>query len=457
MKEAEVVVIGGGPAGYAAATRAGREGWETILVEGRELGGTCLNRGCIPTKVFFKSQEVANLVKKAQDFGIKADFQGVDWEKVLNRKNRVVKQLTSGVQFLLRKGKVEVIEGFASFLDSHTIRVEKEEIRGKYIVLASGSRSATLPVEGANLEGVIDSDQALELSSLPESLVVVGGGVIGMEMACIFNAFGVKVEVVEMMPKILPPVDEEITNLLTQLVEKRGMRVHVNAQVKKIHRSGNLRVTFIQEGEEKEVEGDCVLVATGRVPQVENLGVENLGLKMENRGVWTDEFLRTSISHIYAPGDVNGKYLLAHVAYREAEVAINHIKGEKKGISYKAIPNCIFSFPEIASVGLTEKEAEAKGYEVKVGRFPFRANGKALIEGETEGLVKIVSEAKNGEILGVHILGPHASDLIGEAVLALNLECTPQEIAETIHPHPTLSEALMEAAQGVFASPLHFS
>ena len=410
----------------------------------------------------FKSQEVANLVKKAQDFGIKADFQGVDWEKVLNRKNRVVKQLTSGVQFLLRKGKVEVIEGFASFLDSHTIRVEKEggekeEIRGKYIVLASGSRSATLPVEGANLEGVIDSDQALELSSLPESLVVVGGGVIGMEMACIFNAFGVKVEVVEMMPKILPPVDEEITNLLTQLVEKRGMRVHVNAQVKKVHRSGNLRVTFIQEGEEKEVEGDCVLVATGRVPQVENLGVENLGLKMENRGVWTDEFLRTSISHIYAPGDVNGKYLLAHVAYREAEVAINHIKGEKKGISYKAIPNCIFSFPEIASVGLTEKEAEAKGYEVKVGRFPFRANGKALIEGETEGLVKIVSEAKNGEILGVHILGPHASDLIGEAVLALNLECTPQEIAETIHPHPTLSEALMEAAQGVFASPLHFS
>ena len=462
MKEAEVVVIGGGPAGYAAATRAGREGWETILVEGRELGGTCLNRGCIPTKVFFKSQEVANLVKRAPDFGIKADFQGIDWETVLSRKNRVVKQLTSGVQFLLQKGKVEIIKGFASFLDSHTVRVEKEggekeEIRGKYIILASGSRSAALPVEGANLEGVIDSDQALELSSLPESLVVVGGGVIGMEMACIFNAFGVKVEVVEMMPKILPPVDEEITNLLTQLVEKRGMKVHVNAQVKKIHRSGNLRVTFLQKGEEKEVEGDYVLVATGRIPQVEDLGIENLGLKMENRGVWTDEFLRTSTPHLYAPGDVNGKYLLAHVAYKEAEVAIGHIKGEKEKINYKAIPNCIFSFPEIASVGLTEKEAEAQGYEVKVGRFPFRANGKALIEGETEGLVKIVSEAKNGEILGVHILGPHASDLIGEAVLALNLECTPQEIAETIHPHPTLSEALMEAAQGVFSSPLHFS
>ena len=462
MREAEVVVIGGGPAGYAAATRAGREGWKTILIEGRELGGTCLNRGCIPTKVFFKSQEVANLVKRAPDFGIKADFQGVDWEKVLNRKNRVVKQLTSGVQFLLRKGKVEVIEGFASFLDSHTIRVEKEggekeDIRGKYIILASGSRSATLPVEGANLEGVIDSDQALELSSLPESLVVIGGGVIGMEMACIFNAFGVEVEVVEMMPKILPPVDEEITNLLTQLVEKRGMRIHVNAQVKKIHRSGNLRVTFLQKGEEKEVGGDYVLVATGRVPQVENLGVENLGLKMENRGVWTDEFLRTSIPHLYAPGDVNGKYLLAHVAYREAEVAIGHIRGEKRKMSYKAVPNCIFSFPEISSVGLTEKEAEGKGYKVKVGRFPFRANGKAVIEGETEGLVKIVSEAKNGEILGVHIIGPHASDLIGEAVLALNLECTPQEIAETIHPHPTLCEALMEGAQGVFASPLHFS
>ncbi|NSW75782.1 MAG: dihydrolipoyl dehydrogenase [Candidatus Atribacteria bacterium] len=464
MREVEVLVIGGGPAGYASALRAGQKGLKTILVEGRDLGGTCLNRGCIPTKAFFKSQEVAHFVRRAHEFGVKAEYTGIDWPTVLSRKNRIVRQLTSGVGFLLKKARVEVVEGWASFLDPHTVQVTRdgrreEEIRAKSIILASGSQPATLPVEGADFERVIDSERALELPELPSSMVVIGGGVIGMEMACIFNAFGVKVEVIEMMPKILPPVDGEVTALLTQIVEKRGLVVHLRSRVQKIQNGSNaLQVVFTDaEGKERIAEGEYVLVATGRMPHTEGLNLENIGIKLEGKAVFADETLRTSLPWIYAPGDVNGRYLLAHVAYKEAEVALENILGGARKMDYRYVPNCIFSFPEIASVGFTEEEAGTKGYEVRIGKFPFRANGKALIEGETEGFVKVISEKRSGEILGVHIIGPHASDLITEAVLAMNMECTPEEVAQAIHAHPTLSESVMEAAEAVFGLPLHFT
>jgi len=464
LKETEVLVIGGGPAGYAGALRAAQRRLKTVLVEGRDLGGTCLNRGCIPTKAFFKSQEVFHFVRRAHEFGVKAESAGVDWPTVLARKNRIVKQLTSGVGFLLKKAGVEVVTGWASFLDPHTVQVtrdgeKKEEIRANSIILASGSRSAVLPVEGADLQGVIDSDRALELPELPQSMVVIGGGVVGMEMACIFNAFGVKVEVIEMMPKILPPVDAEVSMLLTQLVEKRGLTVHLRSRVEKIQNaSGKLQVLFRDgEGKERIAEGEYVLVATGRVPYTEGLNLENAGVKLEGKAVLADEALRTSCPWIYAPGDVNGRYLLAHVAYKEAEVVVDNLLGKSKKMDYRFVPNCIFSSPEIASVGLTEEEAQAKGYTVRIGKFPFRASGKALIEGETEGFVKILSDGKTGEILGVHIIGPHASDLIAEAVLAMSVECTPEELAWAIHAHPTLSEAVMEAAEAVFGLPLHFA
>lgn len=464
MRETEVLVIGGGPAGYASAIRAGQKGLKTILVEGRDLGGTCLNRGCIPTKAFFKSQEVAHYVRRAGEFGIKAESVGIDWSTVLARKNRIVKQLTSGVGFLLKKAKVEVIPGWASFLDPHTVQVtqdgvKKEEVRAKSIILASGSRPAVLPVEGTRLERVIDSDQVLELPELPVRMVVIGGGVIGMEMACIFNAFGVKVDVVEMMPKILPPVDGEVTELLTQLVERKGLTVHLRSQVQKIQDvSGKLQVLFRNgEGNEQIVEGEYVLVATGRTPYIEGLNLESIGVKLDGKAVWTDETLRTSLPWIYAPGDVNGKYLLAHVAYKEAEVVVENLLGQSTKMDYRFVPNCIFSFPEVASVGLTEEEARSRGYEVRIGKFPFRANGKALIEGETDGFVKVVSDERTGEILGVHIIGPRASDLIAEAVLAMSMECTPEEIARVIHAHPTLTETVMEAAGAVFGLPLHFA
>ncbi|MCX6091116.1 MAG: dihydrolipoyl dehydrogenase, partial [Candidatus Atribacteria bacterium] len=452
----------GGPAGYAGAIRAAQKGLKVTLIESRDIGGTSLNRGCIPTKVFFRTQEVAHLVEKAGEFGVQASFGGVDWPKVLARKRKIVKQLTGGVRFLLRKAGAEVVEGFASFLDATTVHVVKndgtpEDIRAKNILLASGSKSAQIPVPGVDLAGVIDSDQALDLLAIPRKMVVIGGGYIGIEMACIFNTFGTEVEVVEMLPGILPTVDREVADLLVSILGKRGMKIQVNSRVLQITRDGNLQVHYEVNGEARQAEGEYVLVATGRVPMTEGLNLEMTGVKMNKRAVETDEQLRTSVPTLFAAGDVNGQHLLAHVAYKEAEIAVNNILGQNSKINYRVVPNCIFCSPEISSVGMTEEEATKAGFPVKTGKFPFRASGKAMIEGETEGFVKIIADGSTQEILGAHIIGPHASDLIGELTLAMSLECTPEEIAETIHPHPTLTETVMEAAESVFGFPLHFS
>ena len=460
MKKTDLVVIGGGPAGYAAAIRAGQKGMKTLLIESRDIGGTCLNRGCIPTKAFFRSQEVFHLSERAAEFGIQVKIEGVDWPKVLARKNKVVKQLTGGVRFLLRKAGVEVVDGIGSFLDNRTIEFigkdeKKESIQAKHILIATGSKSAQLPVPGAGLEGVIDSDQVLDLPSIPEKLVVIGGGYIGMEMACILNKFGTQVEVVEMLPNILPIADSEVVKLFIEILEKRDMKIHTSAKVVEISKDKKLKVSYEQNGEMKLAEGDYVLVATGRVPMTDNLYPEKAGIEMDKNAVIADLQMKTSVPSIYAAGDVNGKYLLAHVAFKEAEVAINNLMGKPAAMDYRVVPNCIFCSPEISSVGLTEEEALASGFDVKIGKFPFRAVGKALIEGETEGFVKIIADQKTGEILGAHIIGPHASDLIGEMTLAMALESTPEEIAHTIHPHPTLTETVMEAADSVFGTSLH--
>lgn len=463
MEDVDLLVIGSGPAGYAGALRGARKGLKTVLVEAQDIGGTCLNRGCIPTKALFKAQEVVRVFQRASEFGVLGEYRGIDWAKVLERKRKIVQQLTGGVRFLLKRAGVEVVQGFATFAGERVVQVLREgkverEFHPRFVLLASGSRSARLPVPGNGLPKVIDSEQALDLPELPKSMVVIGGGVIGMEMACIFRGFGVEVEVIEMMPKILPPVDREVADLLTRVVEQKGMKVHVSAQVQEIaEKDGKLEVVYREQGETHSAFGEYVLIAVGRVPALEGLGLENAGVRVDRGVVVTDLTLATSVPWIYAPGDVNGRHLLAHVAYREAEVAVQNICGEKTVMNYRVVPNCIFSFPEIASVGLTEDEARERGYRVRCGRFPFRANGKALIEGEIEGFVKVVSDEKSGEILGVHIIGPSASNLIGEGILAMSLESTPQEVAWAIHPHPTLSEAVMEAAEAVFGTPLHFA
>ena len=460
MRQTDLIVIGGGPAGYAAAIRAGQKGIKTLLIESREIGGTCLNRGCIPTKAFFRSQEVFRLTQKAAEFGVRVKVDGVDWAQVLARKNKVVKQLTGGVRFLLKKAGVEVVDGIGSFLDKETIEVmtkekKKETIQARYILVATGSESAQLPVPGIDLEGVIDSDQVLDLPSIPEKLIVIGGGYIGIEIACILNSFGTQVEVIEMLPNILPIADSEVVQLLVEILEKRGMKIHTNSKVVSISKANRLLVTYEQNAENKVAEGDYVLVATGRIPMTNQLYPEKAGIKMDGKAIVTDLQLKTSIPSIFAAGDVNGKYLLAHVAFKEAEVAIHNMIGKETKMNYRVIPNCIFCSPEISSVGLTEEEALTSGFDIKIGKFPFRAVGKALIEGETEGLVKIIADQKTGEILGAHIIGPHASDLIGELTLAMAVESTPEEIAHTIHPHPTLTETVMEAADSVFGSSLH--
>ena len=460
MKQTDLVIIGGGPAGYAAAIRAGQKGIKTLLIESRDIGGTCLNRGCIPTKAFFRSQEVFHLSKRAAEFGVQVKVDGVDWTRIVARKNKVVKQLTGGVRFLLKKAGVEVVDGIGSFLDKQTIEViekekKKETIQVKHILIATGSKSAHLPVPGVDLDGVIDSDEVLDLPSIPEKLVVIGGGYIGMEMACILNTFGTQVEVIEMLPNILPIADSEVVKLLVEILEKRGLKIHTNAKVVRISKDKKLQVSYEQNSETKVAEGDYVLIATGRVPMTDHLYPEKAGIKIDRKAITTDLQMKTSVPSIFAAGDVNGKYLLAHVAFKEAEVAINNIMGKEATMNYRVVPNCIFCSPEISSVGLTEDEAITSGFDVKVGKFPFRAVGKALIEGETEGFTKIIADQKTGEILGAHIIGPRASDLIGELTLAMALESTPEEIAHTIHPHPTLTETVMEAADSVFGSSLH--
>ncbi len=460
MIETDLLVIGGGPAGYAGAIRAAQQGRRVVLVEDRDLGGTCLNRGCIPTKALYRAQEVAHLVKRASEFGIQAKLEGFDWRKIQARKDKVVKLLTGGVRYQLKKSSVETVEGFASFVDSHAVEVqkkkgEKERIKFETMILATGSVSASLPVEGADSPGVIDSDAVLELPEIPKRLVVIGGGYIGMEMACIYHAFGTQVEVLEMLPHILPTADHEISSMLVDILSKKGIHIHTSSRVERIEKKKELVVHYKSEEKEGSINAPYVLNATGRTPNTLGLNLEAAGIQLSGKAVKTDASMRTSVPHIYACGDVNGKHLLAHVAYKEAEVAVENIAGDHSQMDYRAVPGVVFTVPEVASVGLSEREAGEKGYETVVGKFHYRSNGRAMIEGETEGLVKIVADRDSGEILGAHVIGQHATDLIAELTLAIQIECTPEEMSRTIHAHPTLAEVVMEAAEGVFGNPLH--
>jgi dihydrolipoamide dehydrogenase len=457
LDERDIVIIGGGPAGYVAAIHASHLGAKVAVVEKDKLGGTCLNRGCIPTKALARSVEVLLEARKANDFGIEVDNVKASFSNIIARKNNVVGQLVSSVEQLMKGNKIRVYRGTARILSPHLVKVNDEEIATRKVVIASGSESTPLPIPGGDLPGVLTTDDILELTELPESLVVIGGSYVGVEFAGIFNALGTKVTIVKRRPLQLEPIDEEIGRRFAQTLPGQGIGVRIGAAVKAIKSKGPvLRVVWDTPEGEQGVDGQMVLMATGRAPYTEDLGLSELGIQTERGAIKVNEYLETNVNDIYAVGDVLGKHMLAHVASYEGEIAVENALGRPRRADYRAVPSCIFAQPEIAGVGITEKEARDGNVSHKVSKFPFRACGRAVALGEMTGMVKMICSADDGQVLGMHIMGPHASDLIAEGTLAIQLGLTARDIAHTIHAHPTLTEAVRETAMGQLDGAIHF-
>jgi dihydrolipoamide dehydrogenase len=453
----DVVILGGGPGGYVAALRAAQLGAKTAIVEKDRLGGTCLVRGCIPTKALLQSSELYSQAKAGAAFGLVADSVGFDWAIAQKRKTAVVDQLVKGVEGLLKAGGVTVYRGSARLSGKGGVSVGDDKITAKDIVIATGSAVSRIPLKGA--EHTIDSDQILELKEIPARLAVIGGGVVGMEFAAMFSALGSKVTVLEMLPQVLPMVDADLVNVYAKHLSGLGGVIHTNSKVAEVAKAkGGLQVRFSEGGEGGSVDADQVLLAVGRAPYTEGLGVEEARVKLERGRVVVDAQLRTTASGIWAIGDVIGGIMLAHVASYEGVCAVENIAGgANRTPDYHAAPNCIYTDPEIAHVGLGEKEAKDQGLDIKVGRFPFVASGRALTLGQSEGFAKVIADAGSGKLLGAHIIGPRATDLIAEAALAIQNGLTMEQLDLTIHAHPTLPESLMEAALAAQGRAIHIA
>jgi dihydrolipoamide dehydrogenase len=457
LEQKDVVIIGGGPGGYVAAIHAAHLGAEVALIEKDRLGGTCLNRGCIPTKALVRSTEVFLEAKRADEFGVEIGSVKANLPQIMARKKKVVDTAVSGVEQLIKVNRVSLHHGTGRLVSPRLVKVNTTEIRAKKIIVATGSKSTLLPVDGLGLPGVITTDDILELEELPESLVVIGGSHVGVEFASIFNALGTKVTIVKRRPLLLEPVDGEIGRRFAQLLPRQGIRVITGAAVKAILRDGSLlRVVWDTPEGEQGVNGQMVLMATGRQPYSEELGWSELGLKMEHGAISVNEYLETNIEGVYAIGDVLGRHMSAHVASYEGEIATENALGRRRQADYRAVPTCVFTYPEIAGVGITEQDARDSNTPHKVSKFPFAACGRAIAMGETVGMVKIICHAHDGKVLGVHIMGPHAGDLIAEGALAIQLGATAKDLAHTIHAHPTLPEAVRETAMGLLDGAIHF-
>src|ERR1700694_1615502 len=450
----DVVILGGGPGGYVAALRAAQLGAKAAIVEKDRLGGTCLVRGCIPTKALLQSSELYSLAQGGAEFGLVADSIAFDWAVAQKRKTAVVDQLVKGVEGLLKAGGVTVFRGAGRLGGKGTVKVGNESIQAKDIVIATGSAVSRIPLKGA--EHTIDSDQILELKEMPARLSVIGGGVVGMEFAAMFAALGCKVTVLEMLPQVLPMVDMDLVNVYAKHLSGLGGVIHTNSKVAEVAKvKSSLQVRFSEGG---AVDADQVLLAVGRAPYTEGLGAEEAGVKLERGRVVVDAQLRTSAPGVWAIGDVIGGIMLAHIASYEGVCAVENIAGHtQRTPDYHAAPNCIYTDPEIAHVGLGEKEAKEQGVEVKVGRFPFAASGRALTLRQAEGVCKVVADSRSGRLLGAHIIGPRATDLIAEATLAVQNGLTMEQLDLTIHAHPTLPEALMEAALAAQGRAIHIA
>ena len=448
----DIAIVGGGPGGYVAALRAAQLGARVALVERDRVGGTCLLRGCIPTKALLQSAELYSLLQDGAEFGIVAKQLGFDWPAAQKRKSKVVEQLVSGVEGLLKRGGVDQLKGHGRLVDGG-LEVAGRRIAASDVVIATGSVPSRIPLEGA--EHTIDSDAILELSEPPPRLVVIGGGVVGMEFGALFAALGSEVTVLEMLPEILPMVEADVAQAYRRHFEARGGKVRTAAEVKAVSRGRRgLKVRYNDE----EVGADVVLLAAGRSAFTSGLGAEERGVELERGRVKVDAHLRTAADHVWAIGDVIGGIMLAHVASYEGVCAVENIAGGRdRTPDYHAAPNCVYTQPEIANVGLGEKAARAAGHEVKVGRFPFAASGRALTLGETEGFVKVVADARDGRVLGVHMIGPRVTDLIAEATLAVQQGVTLEDLDLTMHAHPTLAESFMEAALAADNRAIHIA
>jgi dihydrolipoamide dehydrogenase len=458
----DVAIIGSGPAGYTAAIRAGQLGLKTALIEKDDkLGGTCLHVGCIPTKALLFNAEVYDHVKEGAELGLdNTAAVSLNWGAIQKRKQGIVDKHTKGLTFLMRKNKVDVIRGYGKLTGPaqkgiHTVALEGGEpksLQAKNVILAAGSVARMLPGLQPDMQ-VLTNIEVLSLNQIPKSLIVIGSGAVGVEFASIYKSFGAEVTILEMLPRYVPVEDEEVSKELMRVFRKRGINGFVNAKVDKIEKTKDgVTVTFTADGKQQTLQAEKVLVAVGRAPVTENVGVEKTKIEVERGFVKVDGFMRTAEPGIYAIGDiVAGLPQLAHSGAMEGIVAVTHIAGQPtKKISPLRIPNATYCHPEIGSVGLTEAKAKEQGYDVKIGKFPFTANSRASIVGQHEGFVKIVTDAKHGEILGVHIIGPNATEMIAESVVALELECTAEELANIIHAHPTLSEAMLDASNAVF-------
>ena len=461
----DVIILGGGTGGYVAAIRAAQLGLKTALVDSGRVGGTCLHRGCIPTKALLHTAELLHTFQHREEFGLTAENVGLDYPKAMQKKDKVVTQLWKGVEFLLKKNKVTVVAGWGRMVDAAHVEVtaqagEKTTLTAKDVVIATGSvprEFADLPFDG---QQILSSDHVLEKTEVPKSIVILGGGAIGVEFASMYNDFGAEVTLIEMLNHILPQDDEEVAQALAKMLSKRGIKVMAGTtfdlkSVKKNSKGVTAKVTM-PDGKEESVSGEVLLVAVGRKAITEDIGLDKVGVKVERGFITVDDHYRTNVPHIYAIGDVIGGYLLAHVAAHEGMIAVETIAGQNPELlDATRVPRVTYSRPEVASVGLTAEEAQKKGHEVKIGTFPFRANGKSLILGESEGMVKLVADKKTDALIGAHIVGPHASDYINEMALAKFLEATAWEVGESVHAHPTVSEVLHEAALAVDGHAIH--
>jgi dihydrolipoamide dehydrogenase len=460
-KTAELAVLGGGPGGYVGAIRAAKLGVKTIVVEKEYLGGTCLNWGCIPTKALFHVSERIEEIKKSDIFGINVSGYSLDFNKAMERKDKVVQTQRQGLAFHFKKNNIELVTGNGRLVSKNKILVDlnngtQVEITAANIIIATGSFAGSVPPFILDGEGIIDNIGILSLKEVPESLLVVGGGVVGSEFANIFATFGSKVTIVEILPRILSTEDIEVSKVISKAFARKGINILTDTMVESVQKSGGKFICKIKGG--SGMSFDKILVSVGRKPRTSGIGLEAAGVQLDSKGfIKVDDRLKTNVPGIYAVGDVNGGLQLAHVASEEGKIAAENIAGKNKKMDYRVIPWAVFTAPEIGTVGLNEEQAKADGYDVCCGFFPFSNSGKAFITGETEGFIKIVTDKESGEILGAQAVGPRCSDLIHEVAVAMKGEMVIDNLAETVHSHPTLSEAVMEAAEDCFGLATHYS